>query len=149
MPIIRSILVPTDFSEHSQAALEVAVDLSLVHHAGLTLLHVHASTPFELPNGLVENMPSQLDRTYQALDRRLSALERRVRSLGVQRVEKRILHGSVVSEIVQFSVGFDFVVLGTHGRAGLERVLIGSVAQKVLEQAQCPVLVVRPPRLPN
>jgi universal stress protein A len=146
MSIIKNILVPTDFSEYSAAALDVAIDLSLSHRAGLTLLHVHESTTFELPDGFVDNMPSQLDRVYQGLERRLSALERKVRSLGVARVEKRVLQGSVVIEIVQFAKNFDYVVLGTRGRTGIERMLLGSVAQKVLEQASCPVVVVRAPK---
>jgi nucleotide-binding universal stress UspA family protein len=149
MPIVKNILVPTDLSESSLPALEVAIDLSLMHHAGLTLLHVHESTPFGLPNGYVENMPSQLDRTYEALERHLIALERKARSSGVQRVEKRILQGKVVDEILGFSRGFECVVLGTHSRTRLERLVMGSVAQRVLEQAQCRVVVVRPAQAPS
>ncbi|MEY4546997.1 MAG: hypothetical protein RL685_3192 [Pseudomonadota bacterium] len=149
MSIVKNILVPTDLSESSLPALEVAIDLSLMHHAGLTLLHVHASTLFELPNGYVENMPSQLDHKYQALEQRLSTLERKARSSGVQRVEKRILQGKIVEEILGFAPGFDCVVLGTHSRTRLERLVMGSVAQRVLEQAECRVLVVRPAQPPS
>jgi nucleotide-binding universal stress UspA family protein len=67
----------------------------------------------------------------------------------VARVEKRILQGTIVDEILRFSDGFDFVVLATHGRAGIERWVMGSVAQKVLERASCPVIVVRPTRKPS
>lgn len=51
MSIIKNILVPTDFSQTSQAALDVAISLSLAHYAGLSLLHVHEPTAFELPDG--------------------------------------------------------------------------------------------------
>jgi nucleotide-binding universal stress UspA family protein len=149
MSIVKNILVPTDFSEHAELAMKLAVDLSQAHHAGLTLLHVHKSTPFELPQGYVMNMPSQLDRTYDELNQRLSQLERKVRSWGAQRVEKRVLHGSIVDEIVSFASGFDYVVLGTHGRTGLQRLVVGSVAQQVLEQATCPVVVVRAAKTPG
>ncbi len=144
MSIIKNILVPTDFSQPSLAALDVAIALSLAHHTGLSLLHVHEPTRFELPDGLVENMPSQLDRNYDELNRRLSELEQKARLAGVRRSETRVLQGSVVESIVEFSRDFDFLVLGTHGRTGLTRVVVGSVAQRVFERAHCAVVMVRP-----
>jgi nucleotide-binding universal stress UspA family protein len=148
MSIVENILFATDFSEHSQRALEVARDLALAHHAGLTLLHVHETTPFELPDGYVQNMPSQLDRTYDELNARLSELERSMRSAGVARVKTRILQGSVVDQIVEFSKAFNVVVLGTQGLTGLQRFVMGSVAQQVLERASAHVVVVRPAKKP-
>lgn len=144
MSIIKNVLVASDLSDFSQSALGVAVDVSRIHNAGLTLLHVHETAPFELPQGYVQNLPSQLGRDYDAINERLSQFERKARSLGVLRVETRILHGVVVDEIVHFSEGFDLLVMGTHGRARLERWVMGSVAQKVMDRACCPVLVVRP-----
>jgi nucleotide-binding universal stress UspA family protein len=149
MSIVKNILVPTDFSECTQPALELAIDLSLAHRAGITLLHVHSTPAFELPSGYVENLPSQLDQTYEVLLRRLAALEGKLRSSGVIRVEKRLLQGQVEEEIVRFSEGFDCIVLGTQGRVGLERLIVGSVAEKVLERARCRVVVVRPVRTGN
>ena len=143
MSIIKNILFPTDFSEPSLAALDVASALALAHHSGLSLLHVHEPTAFELPDGYVENMPSQLDRTYDELNRQLLELDRRARSAGVRRVETRVLQGSIVDSIVEFSRNFDYLVLGTHGRTGLARVVVGSVAQTVFERASCPVVMVR------
>lgn len=143
MSIVENILFPTDFSEHSERALQVARDLALAHHAGLTLLHVHETKPFELPDGYVQNMPSQLDRTYDELHQRLSELERTLRSSGVLRVKTRLLQGPIVDQIVEYSKGFDVIVLGTHGLTGLQRLMVGSVAQKVLERATCLVVVVR------
>ena len=144
MSIVKNICLASDLSEHSLPALEIAIDVSLARHAGLTLLHVHETTAFELPAGYVENLPSELNRTYDELNRRLAQLERKARSAGVTRIEKRILQGSVVDEIVRFSSDFDYLVLGTHGRSGLERLVMGSVAQKVLERARCPVILARP-----
>lgn len=149
MSIVKNILVPTDFSRPSEAALDVAIALSLAHHTGLSLLHVHEPTAFELPDGYVENMPSQLDRTYDQLNRRLSELAGQARSAGVRRVETRVLQGPIVDAIVEFSQGFDYLVLGTHGRTGLERLVVGSVAQKVYERARCPVVLVRPSAKPE
>lgn len=144
MSIVKNILFPTDFSPPSLAALDVAISMSLAHHAGLSLLHVHEPTPFELPDGYVANMPSQLDRTYDELNRQLSELDRRARLAGVRRVETRVLQGSIVDAIVEFSQDFDYLVLGTHGRTGLERMVAGSVAQKVFERARCAIALVRP-----
>lgn len=146
MSIIKTILLATDLSELSQPALEVAIDLALAHRAGLTLLHVHQTPLFELPDGYVHNLPSQLDREYESINARLTRVERKARSSGVARVEKRILQGVIVDEILRFSHGFDFIVLATHGRTGLERWVMGSVAQQVLERASCPVIAVRPGR---
>jgi nucleotide-binding universal stress UspA family protein len=143
MMIIRNILVPTDFSEQAQAAARVAADLSRAHHAGVTLLHVHELTTFELPEGYVSNMPSELGRVHEELNQRLAESERELRSLGVQRVETRVLNGAIVDEIVKFSSDFDYIVIGTHGRSALQRLFLGSVAQKVLERASCMVVVVR------
>lgn len=143
MKIIRNILVPTDFSEQAEAALKIAADLSRAHHAGITLLHVHEPTTFELPEGYVKNMPSELDRVYEELNQRLAESERVLRSHGVQRVETRILNGVIVDEVVKYSNDFDYLVIGTHGRTPLQRLFLGSVAQKVLERASCMVVVVR------
>jgi len=143
MKIIKNILVPTDFSEQANAAVRVAADLSRAHHAGVTLLYVHETTTYELPDGYVQNMASELDRAHAQFNERLAESERVLRSLDVQRVEKRIVNGPIVDEIVKYSSDFDYLVIGTHGRKGLERLLIGSVAQKVLERASCMVIVVR------
>lgn len=143
MKIIKNILVPTDFSEHSNAAVRVAADLARAHHAGVTLLHVHETTSYELPEGYVQNMTSELDRAHAQFNERLAESERVLRSLEVQRVERRIVNGAIVDEIVKYASDFDYLVIGTHGRKGLERLFLGSVAQKVLENASCMVIVVR------
>jgi nucleotide-binding universal stress UspA family protein len=148
MSIVANILLPTDFSEHSQRALEVARAMALAHHAGLTLLHVHETTPFELPEGYVQNMPSQLDRIYDQLNQRLSDVEQAVRSSGLLRVKTRLLQGPIVDEIVEFSKSFDVIVMGTHGLTGVQRLVVGSVAQTVLERARCMVVMVRPAKNP-
>ncbi|HEU4577920.1 MAG TPA: universal stress protein [Polyangiaceae bacterium] len=144
MSIVKNVCLATDLSEFSLPALEVAIDVSLARHAGLTLLYVHETGAFELPSGYVENLPSELDRTYDELNRRLAQLERKARSAGVTRVEKRVVQGPIVDEIVRVSSDSDYLVLGTHGRTGLERLVMGSVAQKVMERARCAVVLARP-----
>ena len=149
MKIIKNILVPTDFSEQSEAAVRVAADLSRGHHAGVTLLHVHETTTFELPDGYVQNMTSELDRAHAQYNQRLGESERLLRSLEVQRVETRISNGAIVDEILKHSGDFDYLVIGTHGRSPMGRLFLGSVAQKVLERASCMVVVVRPAQQPG
>jgi nucleotide-binding universal stress UspA family protein len=149
MTIIKNFLVPTDFSESADAALRVAADLARLHHAGVTLLHVHEPATFELPDGLVQSASSQLGRVFDDYNERLSRGEAFLRSHGVQRAETRAVSGEVVDEIIKYSSEFDSVVLGTHGRKGLERLVMGSVAQKVLERATCTVIVVRSPQKPD
>jgi nucleotide-binding universal stress UspA family protein len=149
MTIIRNILVPTDFSEQADAAVRVAADLARAHHAGITLLHVHELTTFELPEGYVKNMPSELGRIHEELKQRLSESEQLLRSLGVQRVETRISNGDIVEEVVKYASDFDYLVIGTHGRSAVQRLFLGSVAIKVLERAPCMVVVVRGAQEPS
>src|SRR5437868_1319480 len=127
MTIIRNILVPTDFSEQAGAAVRVAADLARAHHAGITLLHVHQLTTFELPEGYVKSMPSELGRVHDELQQRLSEAEQLLRSLGVQRVETRISNADdVVDEVVKYASDFDYLVIGTHGRSAVQRLFLGS-----------------------
>jgi hypothetical protein len=82
--------------------------------------------------------------TMSIVENILCRSDRRARLAGVRRVETRVLQGSFVDAIVEFSQDFDYLVLGTHGRAGLERMVAGSVAQKVFERARCAIALVRP-----
>jgi len=145
MTIIKNIALPTDVSQRADVAVQVAADLARAHHAGVTLLHIHEPAIFELPEGYVQSASSQLGRVFDEFNRRLEETEAVLRKHGVQRVETRILSGDVVDEIVKFAADFNYVVMATHGRIGLDRLLLGSVAQKVLERASCTVIVVRRP----
>jgi len=145
MTIIKNILAPTDFSNQADAAVRIAADLARAHHAGVTLLHVHEPATFELPEGYVQSVSSQLGHVFDEFNRQLEKAEAVLRTHGVQRVEKRILSGGVVDEIVKFAADFEYIVIGTHGRTGLDRLMMGSIAQKVLERASCTVIVVRRP----
>lgn len=143
MSSLKKILVPTDFSADAEEATRLAADVAQRYDAELTLVHVHETPAYELPDGHVENMPSQLDRVFADLDQRLGDLAERARAAGAPRVETRILQGQVVRELVGFAAGFDLVVMGTHGRTGLSRLLLGSVAERVVQLAACPVMVSR------
>lgn len=146
MTPFQKILVPTDFSVHAERATLLAADLSRRYDAELTLLYVHEPPAYELPEGHVMNMPSQLDRTFAELNQRLAEVQQAARAAGATRVDTRLLQGPIVREIVTFAGGFDLLVMGTQGRTGLARLVLGSVAERVVQTAPCPVLVVRLPK---
>jgi nucleotide-binding universal stress UspA family protein len=138
---IRVIVHPTDFSEHSEPALEVARRLASDHRARLVILHV--APPEIVVDGrsavaidaLVFRIP--LEETCERIP---------VREL-IQPPEPRLVRGDAAAEILRATreVQGDLIVMGTHGRTGLGRLLMGSVAEKVLRGAECPVLTVRVP----
>jgi len=146
MTPFRKILAPTDFSEHSRQALRVAAALATNPEVSLTLLYVHETIPYELPGGHVMNMPSQLDQIYAELNRRLDEERALASEVGAQRVETRLLQGPVVSEINRFAAGYDLMVIGTRGLSVLDPRRFGSVAERVIDHAPCPVLALRLPR---
>ena len=133
--MFQRILVPTDFSSHADRAVRIGAEL--------LLLHVHEPTTYELPDGYVENMPSRLDQVYDELDARLGEVGRLATSLGACRVETRIIQGAIARDIANFASTRDLIVMGSHGRQGLQKLLLGSIAQSVLQRAPCPVLVTR------
>jgi nucleotide-binding universal stress UspA family protein len=132
---VRSVLYATDFSPYSNQAYFHAVALAERYGAGLTILHVYA--PAGASKGAAEDgayWRSQLEQI-----RPLNA------GIPVQHV---LLEGNPADEILRHATEArsDLIVLGTHGRTGLERLLMGSVAEKVLRGAPCSVLVVKMPR---
>ncbi len=140
MLAIRRILHPTDFSDLSRPAFELACSLARDHGAELTVLHV-AQLPLLMPmNGVL--VPTPVDETDALRDRleQVRAADPRVR-LG-----HRLAEGVPSEEILKAAADLpaDLIVLGTHGRGGLSRALMGSVAEHVMRKAQCPVLTVKP-----
>jgi universal stress protein A len=139
------ICCPVDFSEPSRVALEEAADLARRYGAALTVLHV-----FE-PGGaaageLQAPMPELFAATEKELERKLAGWRLEAERLGAPAVEQAVVSGAAGREIAAFARegGHDLVVMGTHGRTGLRHLIIGSVAERVIREAHCPVLVVRP-----
>jgi universal stress protein A len=139
------IMVPVDFAPHSAEAIHRACDVALHYSASITLVHVHEPMDYALPEGYVLYTPEQLSRMNAEFENRLRSAERDVQALGISRVDSRLLHGPAALEIVDFAVkeNIDLIVMGTHGRTGLRHVLMGSVAERVLRTAPCPVLSVK------
>lgn len=134
---LESILVPVDFSQCSQKALEYAVPFAKQFGARLALLHViEPSVP------TAEMMVVESESAAVATEK-LKILQQEVRNAVPCTILLRT--GSPPIEITGAAseLGMDLIILSTHGRRGLEHVLLGSVAEKVVRQASCPVLVVR------
>jgi nucleotide-binding universal stress UspA family protein/quercetin dioxygenase-like cupin family protein len=144
MSSIQTILHPTDFSENSQYAFRTACSLAKDHQAALVLLHVIPPMvapilPKPAPNPMVSADSQDCLKRWQS-----DWPEPPDRSL---HVEHRVAEGNAPKEILRLAQALkcDLIVMGTHGRTGLDRLLTGSVAEEVLRKAVCPVLVVRMP----
>jgi nucleotide-binding universal stress UspA family protein len=147
MKLFKKILVPTDFSAHAEEATRIAVDLSKQYDASITLIYVYEPVTYPLPEGYVMYTPLQLEQMFSEFNTRLVAAKSAAESAGAERVEARMLQGLAAGEICDFAAHgqFDLIAMGTHGRTGLKRVLMGSVAERVVRLATCPVLTVRRP----
>ncbi len=144
MSRVRRILHATDFSRASRSAFATALEMAQRDRARLVLLHVLVPpSPFlgdALPPSYVE-----LDtRARRDAERRLAAAGAGAKKAGV-RVEAQLIEGIPAEEIIRVARRRrpDLIVIGTHGRTGLGRVFMGSVAERVLQRASCPVLTVR------
>ena len=143
MRIYKRILCPVDFSPFSKAALDEAVKLAAGMDSELRLLHAYQNPAFVLPmSGYVGPTGEMVARMRQQLGHELEALAHDARAQGVK-VETTVIEGVAYSAIVDFAKEWsaDLIVIGTHGRTGLSHVLTGSVAERVVRLAQCPVLV--------
>jgi nucleotide-binding universal stress UspA family protein len=145
MKPFEKLLVPTDFSEPAHAAMLLGADLSRRYAASMTLVHTYDLVAYALPDGYVMYTSPQLDRMLEELERRLADARRNAELAGALHVETRLLQGPAASEICAFAADgdFDLIVMGTHGRTGLKHFLMGSVAERVVRAAPCPVLTVR------
>ena len=148
MADIRRITYATDFSPASLAALSHALDLARVTGAELTLLHVMASpvTPFIEGGYVPQEVWDQLDAAQRAQTaREMDRLVKEAVDVGVRATTALVDGGLPVRESVQAAddLKTDVLVLGTHGRTGVARLFLGSVAAGVVATAACPVLTVR------
>jgi nucleotide-binding universal stress UspA family protein len=137
MLAIHTILHPTDFSDSSRSAFELACALARDYGARLIVLHVNQTTAIYAPDGIVTGAPVE-----GAFELRARLAQLRPDDPRVQ-VEYKLLDGEPVEQILKAAAHVDLIVLGTHGATGLSRLLMGSVAEDVLRRAPCPVLTVR------
>ncbi|MGF1583200.1 MAG: universal stress protein [Gemmataceae bacterium] len=139
---IKSILHPTDFSQQSEAAFALACSLAKDYDAELIVIHV--APPPEILHGAYFNAPPSPPEDLTVLKEQLFAVRPEDPAV---RVEYFFLRGDPAEEILHAAEknGCDLIVLGTHGRTGLGRLLMGSVAEHVLREAKCPVVTVKNP----
>ncbi len=145
----RRILCPTDFSPVADAGVDHALGLAARERAELVLLHVLAPiTAYVLPDvvgGIAVDLEEQ---SRQDARRELRQLQDRIRSTGVA-THTLLVQGYAPLQIARAAerLRCDLIVLGTHGRTGLTRMLLGSLAEAVVRRAPCPVLTIRPPKV--
>jgi nucleotide-binding universal stress UspA family protein len=140
----KRICCPIDFSAVSAFALEEAAEQAWLSGGALTLLHV-CETP---PPSAGETLASREAREQDAVahERLLRNWEERARGMSTAVVDSVTISGDPATEIIRFAdeKRYDLIIMGTHGRTGREQLPFGSVAQKVVLDAPCPVLVVHP-----
>jgi nucleotide-binding universal stress UspA family protein len=146
MQPFRKILVAVDFSPTSEQAVAVAGDLARRYGASVTLVTVYEPIAYALPDGGVLFARPEIDVLFEELEKQLEGLRPQSVAADVG-VELRVLQGVAASEICAAAEagGFDLIVMGTHGRTGVSRFLLGSVAERVVRTAPCAVLTVRLP----
>lgn len=139
---VRNILVPVDFSDASVEALRHAKELALTHGAQITLLHAVEEVVYPSAYGIEPaNLPGP-----QVIDRVEQNLAEIARTeIGYEHVVVQANVGYAPSTILDYAEGneVDLIVIATHGRTGLERMLLGSVAERVVRRSPAPVFVVK------
>lgn len=134
------ILLPTDGSDASERAIEEAVGLAVRLDAGLTALSVADTAGFQSP-GPTGSVVDELEADAREA---VELAADRAREAGVERVETAVEHGDPAEQIRETAAAddADLIVMGTHGRSGIERRLLGSVAETTVRGADVPVLTV-------
>lgn len=147
MFVIKNILLPTDFSDISLSAADYAIDLAVQYGAKVHMLNVLEKIP---PILTIRSLDLSEEKIKQSIENEaisnLEASVAKVRKGKDVSIEPVIRKGIDYQEIVKYSKDekMDVIVIATHGRTGILHTLIGSVAEKVIRFAKCPVLVITP-----
>jgi nucleotide-binding universal stress UspA family protein len=143
---IKKILCPIDFSETSEEALKYAIQFAKAFSAHIDIVHILFDetqvVAFYLPQTTFQNMENEIT---QATKEQFKELINKYPDLTYISHSTKIIKGTPFLEIIKYAKDCksDMIVIGTHGRTGLEHVLFGSTAEKVVRKAPCPVLTVR------
>ena len=140
----KHVLVPTDFSDYANYALDYAIELAKTLQARLTFLHVIHLTPLAMGSIGGPGLIPYLEDIETEIQQYMQTLLDRIHQEGLQG-ETIVVQGVPFQTIIETaeSKAVDLIVMGTHGRTGLTHALMGSVAEKVVRLAPCPVLVTR------
>jgi nucleotide-binding universal stress UspA family protein len=139
--VFKNILVPTDFGDAAAQALEMAISLAERYESKITLLHVYL-----LPSmgyGYARNVTWPVEEVSKMAEREVQAAADEARHR-FARIEAALAQGDAVTEILgkAKALGADLIVMGTHGRRGLSRMFLGSVAENAVRLASVPVMTV-------
>jgi len=142
---IRRILIPTDFSELSEAG--VAYGIALARQLGATVSFFHCVERLDIPNPMVPLCDAGYADLQDQAQAHLLDLIRRAKEQGVEAASE-LVDGVPFVEIIRAArkLNADVIVMGTHGRTGLGHVMMGSQAERVVRQSPCPVLTVKSPK---
>jgi nucleotide-binding universal stress UspA family protein len=147
MSPFSKILVPVDFLPHSAEAVRRALDLA-TEHAEVVLFYAYEPGEYPATPGAVLYDAAQLHSMSAKVRARLDAVRHEADPVGRRRISTRIVQGTPVRAIIEAATRepFDLIVMGTHGRTGVGRVVLGSIAEQVMRRAPCPVLTIKIPR---
>lgn len=144
---IKKILCAVDLSEHNHVVAEYAVALGKAFDAEITVFYATPNLShyvgFHVPPSSIENFVGEIATgAEQSMDEFIAA---NFTAPGIK-VKGVILSGYAAQEIIDYATGnaMDVIVMGTHGRTGIDRVLFGSVAEKVVKTSAVPVMTIRP-----
>ena len=139
---LDQVLVPVDLSEPSRRALSEAASLTAGRGSKLTILHAHPIQQIVLLDFSYVEPPEKIVAYREAAVRTLESWCKEL-GLGHDRAQIQVETSEPVDTIIRLSAQHDLVVMGTHGRTGLDHFLLGSVAERVVRGAKCSVLIVR------
>lgn len=143
---IKNILCPIDYSVYSEKALKYAIEFAEKYNAKLYLMHVLDIRIYDITDPELYNVNVIDKETINKLRERLHKCISEDTRKNIE-VETIVIEGVPFSEIIKKAREYkvDLIVLGTHGRTGLSHAIMGSVAEKVVRKAPCPVLTIRHP----
>jgi nucleotide-binding universal stress UspA family protein len=141
----KRILCPVDFSETARAAMETAIELAGKFDGELLLVHAYPIPGYTFPDGSAVASARMLQELADEAARHLAEWGELASKAGAKKVLVETAVGDPAGEIVRLAQErkVDLVVMGTHGRTGIEHALMGSIAERVVRRAKCPVLTVR------
>jgi len=146
MQLPKTLLVPVDFSDTSNLALDYAVDLAKALGAKVVVMHAYELPVYGFPDGALVATVEIATRIMNGAQAGLAALQEKRKDKGVE-ITSVLRQGVPWDEVhsVAEEVKADMIIIGTHGRGGLARALLGSVAEKIIRTSTRPVLTIRGP----
>jgi len=141
---IKKILCPVDFSGSCNLAVKYAKELALLFNSRLYLLHVVEHLHGDEHYMILQITPQEIaEKMKKEAEERLNSIAKKIKK--VPKIKTEVREGKAFVEIIKTARkdNIDLIIMGSHGRTGLSHVLIGSVAERVVRKAHCPVLIVK------